>query len=194
MKSTPAVLGDALLASNYRVSDYERDVAAEDRGKIAAAIHRRFKERYLEPISGNGVPGFTRMAVSSLMIEALESFRRGWPDTSQRGQGEHAFCSFFDRHHQFASFRGHARDFYKGVRCGILHQAETTLAWRIRLDTQTILHQDGGVRTINAKKFVVALGQALDQYRSDLEASPWDSEIWGSLRKKMKTVCRNCKA
>ena len=42
--------------------------------------------------------------------------------------------SFFDVESAFAPFRGHVRDFYKGVRCGILHQAETTMGWRIRRD------------------------------------------------------------
>ena len=61
--------------------DYDRDEAAPDRNAIADAIHRRFKERYIDPISALGVHGFTKMAIACLMIEALESFQRGWPDT-----------------------------------------------------------------------------------------------------------------
>jgi hypothetical protein len=126
------------------------------------------------------------------MIEALESFRRGCLDTSKRGQGEHAFCSFFDAHEQFAPFRGHAREFYKGVRCGILHQAETSLGWRIRRDTRELLEQAAGIRTINATKFVRALDNALVSYCEELKAAAWSDEIWVNLRCKMKAVCSNC--
>ena len=120
------------LATKFTVGNYLDAVDTHDGEAIANAIHRRFRERYLDPASDpKKRHGFTMMAVACLMIEALESFRRGWLDTSGRGQGEHAFCSFFDAHVEFAPFRGHAREFYKGVRCGILHQAETTLGWRI---------------------------------------------------------------
>ncbi len=182
------------LATNFTVGDYLDAVAhaPPDQAKIAEGIHRRFLERYLEPGSASPTRhGFTMMAVACLMIEALESFRRGWPDTSQRGAGEQAFCSFFDAHDSFAPFRGHAHEFYKGVRCGILHQAETTLGWRIRRDGE-LLRIDGPTRTVNAKKFVTALKHALDSYRDRLKAGTWDDELWKSLRVKMERVCANC--
>ena len=183
------------LAYKFTVGDYLRAVDACDRVVIADAIHRRFLERYLFPASQSDAPGrgFTMMAIACLMVEALESFRRGWPDTGKRGQGEHAFCSFFDAHDAFALFRGHAHDFYKGVRCGILHQAETTLAWRIRRNGPLLAHA-GGVRTVNAKKFVRELRTALDGYRDRLKAQPWEDEVWTDLLWKMKHVCQNCAA
>jgi hypothetical protein len=127
------------------------------------------------------------------MVEALQSFRRGWPDTSRKGDGEHAFCSFFDEHESFASFRGHARDFYKGVRCGILHQAESTLGWRIRRDQSQMLTVTEIGRVVDAKRFADALRGALDRYRDALKAAPWDDELWRNLQGKMKRVCENCK-
>ena len=76
------------LATGFTVGDYLDAVALDppDRAKIADGIHRRFLERYLDPVSEPSKKrhGFTIMAVACLMIEALESFRRGWPDTSQR--------------------------------------------------------------------------------------------------------------
>jgi hypothetical protein len=185
------------LASGFTVGNYldladsreSRDLAA-----IAEAIHRRFVERYLEPVTGQAKRhGFTMIAISCLMIEAFQSFRMGWADTSQRNQGAYAFCSFFDSEDLFAPFRGHSGDFYKGVRCGILHQAETTLGWRIRQDGD-LLALNSGVRTINAKKFVIALQKVLDRYRDTLRSAPWDDELWVRLRNKMKYVCANCEA
>ncbi|SRR6266550_3048460 len=192
MSFTQPTTADPELANGYRVSDYRRDVDAKHREAIADAVYRRFQERYVSPILAPSTHGFTKMAVACLMVEALESFRRGWSDTSKRGQSEHAFCSFFDGHQQFAPLRGHARDFYRGVRCGILHQAETTLGWRIRRDTPTLLDQAGRVRTINATQFVEALQAVLDHYRDELKAAAWDDELWTCLRYKMNAVCKNC--
>jgi len=192
LKVAPVARG-AELASGFTVGDYADAVKNHNRNVIAEAIHRRFTERYLMPVTDPAAKrhGFTMMAIACLMIEALQSFRRGWPDTSQRGQGEQAFCSFFDAEDDFAPFRGHAHDFYKGVRCGILHQAETSLGWRIRRELD-LLATDGGIRTINAKKFVAALEKALDKYRDALKKAEWDDESWVLLRKKMERVCANC--
>lgn len=183
------------LASNFTVGDYLDAVDVRNREVIADAIHRRFVERYLQPASDSVGPGrgFTMMAIGCLMIEALESFRRGWTDTRKPGRGQEAFRSFFAAHDAFGPFRGHARDFYEGVRCGILHQAETTLGWRSRRDGP-LLDVSGGVRTINARRFVQALGRTLDGYRDRLKAAAWEDEVWIFLRKKMKRVCRNCAA
>jgi hypothetical protein len=184
-----------VLASKFTVGHYLDAVAARNRDVIADGLHRRFAERYLQPAWDATGPGrgFAMMAIACLMVEALESFRRGWPDTRGRGQSEHAFCSFFDAHDAFAPLRGHAREFYEGVRCGILHQAETTLGWRIRREGQLLASIDG-VRTINARAFVQALRKALDSYRENLKAAAWEDEIWKHLRKKMERVCANCGA
>ncbi len=181
------------LATNFTVGDYVDALDAKNRGVIADGIHRRFTERYLEPVSDQSGKrhGFTMMAIACLMVEALESFRRGWPDTNQRGKGEQAFCSFFDTHSAFAPFRGHVQDFYKGVRCGILHQAETTVGWRIGRKGE-LLAERPGTRTINATRFVHSLQKALDDYRDQLKAAEWDDELWKALRTKMERVCSNC--
>lgn len=188
---------DVELAREFRISDYQSALANIETGRqvIADAIHRRFTERYLGPITdppSDRRHGFAMMAVACLMIEALQSFRCGWPDTSKRGDGKHAFCSFFDEHTAFAPFRGHAGDFYKSVRCGILHQAETTNGWRIRRDQDQILTVTPAGLIVDAKRFTDALSDALDRY-CDLKAAPWDDELWNHLKSKMKNVCDNCK-
>jgi hypothetical protein len=45
--------------------------------------------------------------VSCLMIEALESFYQGWPDS--RDKSQRAFCNFFDRNHNFSFIKVTAR-------------------------------------------------------------------------------------
>jgi hypothetical protein len=190
---------DVELAKDFRISHYQAALADKQHGRalIADAIHQRFRERYLDPITDPPADqrhGFAMMAVACLMIEALQSFRRGWPDTSQRGQSEHAFCAFFDEQDLFAPFRGHSRDFYRGVRCAILHQAETSHGWRIRRDQTQLLTVTSAGRIIDAKRFTDALRVVLDQYRDNLKAAAWDHELWTCLKRKMKRVCENCNA
>jgi len=197
--SDAAQIDDVELAKGFRISHYHAALADKMNGRsvIADAIHQRFRERYLDPVTdppSEQRHGFAMMAVACLMIEALQSFRRGWPDTSQRGRGELAFCSFFDEQAPFEPLRGHARDFYRGVRCAILHQAETSHGWRIRRDHAQLLTVTPSGRIIDAKRFADALRVALDQYRDNLKAAAWDHELWSCLKRKMKRVCENCNA
>src|SRR5690606_25127585 len=119
------------MSRSISVSDYRRLIDAKDRVSIVAFIIERFEERYLDPVQTNHANknGFTIMAVCCLMIEALESFRLGWSDSRKKSRV--AFASFFAHWHLFAPFRGVADAFYDHVRCGILHQAETTGGWRV---------------------------------------------------------------
>jgi hypothetical protein len=132
-KPIPASVDAVLLSSSTTIRRYKELEAEKEQVLIANFIHDRFQERYVEPaLSACPQSGFTLMAINCLMIEALVSFRRGWPNT--RNLSEAAFCFFFDLEEEFSEFRGHAHDFYVHVRCGILHQAETTGGWLIHID------------------------------------------------------------
>ncbi|MGD0412998.1 MAG: hypothetical protein ABSC18_15005, partial [Verrucomicrobiota bacterium] len=73
-----------LLSKNYTVGRYRKleTTRPPDKGEIAKFFVERFTERYITPINAAGCRcknGFCTMAVSCLMIEALESFWCGWP-------------------------------------------------------------------------------------------------------------------
>ncbi len=131
------------------------------------------------------------MAMACLLIEALESFAQGWENTRARGRSEEAFRLFFQRFPAFSDFVPLAADFYRGVRCGLLHQAETTDGWHIRRIGKLY---DGRTKTINASKFLSEIENALAIYCSQLETSGWDSEVWQRLRKKMDSLCQTSPA
>lgn len=177
------------LSKSCTVTRYLSLQDAQDRSAIADFVVERFTERYLDPIEADPAKknGFTIMAVSCLMVESLESFRRGWKDT--RNKSEQAFASFFSHWDQFAEFRTVSADFYRHVRCGILHQAETTGGWRI-IRTGPIRNNT----TINATKFSGSLRHVLGGYASSLRTESWESETWKAFRKKMDAVCDNTKA
>jgi hypothetical protein len=179
------------LTSTITVADYLRmlEEGNKSKGDLAVFIEQRFTERYITSLQDNrrNKNGFCMMSVSCLIIESLESFWQGWPNTERRS--EQAFRSFFDRNTSFSVFRGHASDFYKNVRCGILHQAETCGGWKIRRSGSLC---DVPSKTINAARFHKQIRSSLYNYRKVLETSPWDSDVWNKFRKKMEAVCDNC--
>ncbi len=177
------------LSSDCTVSDYKSMEAIKDKEGIARFVEQRFTERYLDPVTVDKEKknGFTIMAISCLMIEAIESFSCGWPNS--KGKSKKAFSSFFSRWPQFNSFHPIANDFYEHIRCGILHQAETTGGWRILRKGPLI---DG--KTINASLFSKALHEVLLSYTQQLRTEPWESEVLENFRKKMDAVCRNAVA
>lgn len=212
--SHPAELMRVKLSSTTTIGAYLRMAGCGGNtclDGLASFIEGRLSERYILPVQA--IPqtkrnGFLIMAAACLLIETLESFYRGWVTTKNPiprakisepckhadasksvSASELAFCYFFQRETGFAAFRPVARDFYKGVRCGILHQGETTRGWRIRRDG---LLFDKDTLTINACKFLAELDQSLKTYTSRLRHARWDEDIWENFRNKMNSIVVNC--
>jgi hypothetical protein len=78
------------------------------------------------------------------------------------------------------------------VRCGILHQGETTLGWQIRREGDMLEEDDEGRRVINAFAFVRKLKLAVEAYCDELLVAEWSDETWVLCRKKMNSICLNC--
>jgi len=184
------------LSTKVTVDDYRRMEERKDGQAIADFIHRRLHERYIAPV--HVVPpdeknGFLIMAVSCLLVETLESFWQGWestePTKKSPGKSKLAFREFFKRQWRFLAFRDHADGFYRHVRCGILHQGETTGGWRIRRNGRLFDEDD---LIINATAFHQRLSGALGDYRDNLYDADWNSERWGNVRTKMAAVLKHC--
>ncbi len=181
------------LSSTVTIAEYKEMKANKDKKAIAEFIKERFTERYIRPlrIGSKKKHGFCTMAICCLMIETLESFWQGWRNT--RGKSREAFISFFKRCQkdglELGIFAPVAECFYKGVRCGILHQGETTHGWLI-LRRGPLLNCC--TKIINATKFHNELENALRHYIKTLKESDWEDEIWRNLRKKMDAIIDNC--
>lgn len=178
---------DSLLSTSITASQYRAMEEARDRHGISNFIRERFYERYVLPFEGNSKKnGFIMMASACLMIEALESFWNGWLKSPNSAL---AFCQFFDRESHFLPLHGHAQEFYVHVRCGIMHQAETTGGWHIRRDLGVLF--DSPTKTIDATVFLREMDSSLTNYCARLSTATWDSDEWKNLRKKMKGICEN---
>jgi len=179
-----------LLSKKITVKKYKELVSKQDKEEIAQFVFERFHERYIAPLKS--IPkkkknGFCIMANCCLMIEALESFYQGWEDTS--GRSREAFKNFFERVEEFRDLKDCSSEFYKHIRCGILHQAETTGGWRIIRKGPLF---DSNNLTINATAFLNGLEKYLNNYSDNLRSSKRNDEIWKNLRKKMDIVIKNC--
>jgi len=190
MKDKDEELDKVLLSKEITVKKYKDLVNKQDKEGIAQFIFDRFDERYIAPLKS--IPkkkknGFCIMANCCLMIEALESFYQGSENT--KGSGTETFKSFFNRVEEFRDLKDCSSEFYTHVRCGILHQAETTGGWRIIRRGPLF---DSNKLTINATEFLNRLEEYLKKYSDNLRSKGWNSLRWKKLRKKMKSVIKNC--
>jgi len=161
-----------------------------DKDAIADFIAGRFHERYFDPI--DSLPrtqknGFSIMALCCLTIEALRCFHEGRA-TSERKSRE-IFERFFQQTDQFASFLPLWLEFYKDVRCGILHQSETTHGWRIRRSGPLL---EVSTLTINATAFHVTLRKVLEEYTRKLKQADFSEKLWIDCKVKLNSIIANC--
>jgi hypothetical protein len=160
--------------------------------------------------SGKTGYGFAIMALCSLLIETMECYRQGLPSSSTSDLGslkasptnisapmeykldgltfpgsKEIFKIFFTRDQHQVFFPGvDGETFYRNIRCGLLHQAQTKDGWRI---VRTGKFWDPGpAKQINREEFAERLGACFEVYLEELKAeTDWDSDIWRAARRKI---------
>lgn len=128
------------------------------------------------------------MANSCLLIETLESFKQGLDDTN--GKSEKMFVDFFNSETNFEILKNKANSFYKNIRCGILHQGETTGGWILDKTTEKLFESEK--LKINPILFMGQLKISLEAYKDKLQHEEWDSATWDNFRNKMRKIISNC--
>lgn len=182
---------------------------------LAQFIYDRLYGRYIKPFDFDDQEyidkyknGFSIMANSCLLIETYASFReKVFKDTSRKS--EKCFGWFFLTAYRFSCFskgglsineytdpnismrnrnRGIPEDFYKNIRCGILHNAETRNGWKITRQKDLGLY-DEKTKTINAVKFMNRLHHTIKDYRKELiNADINNDEIWKNCIERMQDI------
>jgi hypothetical protein len=176
------------------IQNYIDFVEAENKNEISNFVYQRLYSRYLKPFSYNDEKykkeyknGFSIMANCCLLIETLQSFKNGWGDSDRKSLK--AFKQFLSTDKNFAELNTRGQSFYEHIRCGILHQGETTGGWKINREGSTLF--DEATLTINATEFAKRLETSLKEYSQQLNTEKWDSELWDNLRTKMRKVISN---
>ena len=150
----------------------------------------RLQDRYIEPIqaikiSGNKTgEGFSMMAIICSLIEFLESTYQGKnyryvengdiplnPLLEYRCSKE-IFISFLIKRKPFDIHFDEAKavDFYKNVRCGLLHEARTNDKWTIRVlpSSKNLIEYNATEKIIYRDNFFEAINLFITQYKNDL--------------------------
>ncbi|MFD3393398.1 gamma-glutamylcyclotransferase family protein [Aquirufa sp. OSTEICH-129V] len=177
------------LNSKTTLGELEAFLHTKDKVELANFVFDRLSERYILPlihVESQYKNGFNILANCSLLIESYENFRLGRTDSIR---SQKVFESFFEREATFESLKKYAVEFYKHVRCGILHQGETTGNWRITRKNDAQLYNDF---TINANKFLESIIVVLENYKSALLNAEWEDVIWVNCIKKIRQILLNC--
>jgi hypothetical protein len=175
------------------IKRYNEFLDLQDKEAIANMIYHRLHARYIKPFLFEDKKfkkeyknGFSIMANCCLLIETLHSFKNGWGDSNRRsGQ---AFKDFFQQDKHFHELKLKGSEIYVNIRCGILHQGETSGGWKIDRNNTTLV--DG--KTIHSITFLKRIEQSLDDYTGSLRKEKWDSEVWDNFRTKMRKIISNC--
>jgi hypothetical protein len=129
------------------------------------------------------------MANCCSLIETYVSFIEAeYRDTN--GFGRPCFEYFFKSSGRFKEFSAEnlAADFYKNVRCGILHNAEIRNGWTITRN-QYAPYFNRETKKINAVKFATRLKNVLSAYRKNLIESDFDIDtVWINFRNRMNDL------
>lgn len=201
---------------NVSMDEIETLITNQDnKDKIAELIYSRYYERYLKIFFfesketkayqyDNGVEckkiifnteyknGFVIMASCCLLIETLSAFFEG-DNVTPRGEGKQSFETIFEKAKEYKNrlqeFSN--QNFYKIVRCGILHQGETYKSFKIRR-TGDLFNKNESA--INASLFADELKLFLNSYADELKTSKWDSEVWDNCRIKLRHIINNSRS
>jgi hypothetical protein len=208
---------DPELATGWPITKVEGHLNTAEKDALIEFVSQRYEERFLDPIRTlRSAPrhsrgyGFAIMALCSLLIESLQSYRYGLPTTNagefgrlasfnppaefeipqkDHRSGTQVFCDFF-------SYAPHKRlfpnvdglIFYRAIRNGLLHQAQTKEGWRIK--TGQLHLWNSQERIVDRQKFSDALNCAFNQYVEELNLARWDENIWAMARRKIWWLIR----
>lgn len=149
-------------------------------------FYERLNFRYLEPIKSieskddASGQGFAIMTIYCSLIEFLETTYQGINFRIKKqsksktkyeyglGYSEKIFVSFLTKRTPFKIKEKIAKEFYKSVRCGLLHEVKLGIGWKIRVDNSKVINYKDGLHTVNRKIFSKRINQYLIFYKKNL--------------------------
>lgn len=183
-------------------------VAGADSSVWEAAFEDYFRPRlalrYLDPIKvlqDNGTyqgEGFSIAAIQCTLIEFLESARQGLKyrylrNGEKLGPNEYSssktiFISFLCNREPFSNTfdEASAVDFYAGVRCGLLHEAQTKNGWKIWAKGPNDIVADVKEHIVFRDNFQSALLSYVESYKYALLQDP---ALQSAFVRKFDSLC-----
>jgi len=191
------------IAPGFKDSDWKRLTFKSERDWIraVAALRRRLEERFVKPARSLlrfRRSGFAVLALDSLLVETLQQFREGVPETPymiRNGRrvlaSEEYFKAFLTSPYFGPGFDDQmATLFYRTVRCGILHQAEVKESSLVRRDRPLVsLSADKKGVVVNPVLFHNRVEAGVRKYLADLRKRT-ERDLRGRFRDKMNHIAR----
>jgi len=148
----------------------------------------RLNDRYLKPIQAMNVAleeqgehfngeGFAIMTILCSLIEFLEStyqgklYVHGGTGQYKYSKSGQMFKNFLTHHKPFKNVfttKKLASDFYKNIRCGLLHEASTKNGWLIHAKGPLIIDTNGSNKIVYRDQFKDAIEQFISRYSKAL--------------------------
>ena len=211
MEISPRYTSDSWFKLKLTVTSPDKDWK-----KAVEIFDDRYSNRFINPIDAlknNSkiniwvYSGFSIMAINCLLIETFNQFYYGVKDTDAFKSDESichinsiedSFVDFFCRSKNFSSDFDikKAKIFYKQIRCGLLHQAETKKTSRIHIKKEQkeliiVENEDQPNEGISIRRdiFTDRLFQEYDDYKKRLLKIPFEPKLRINFIKKMNYIC-----
>jgi hypothetical protein len=214
MKDANVILANDRNGNDITIKQVEEWLQKSAKKELTDFFYDRFYGRYLKPFNYNDPVytskfknGFAIMTSCCLLIETFVSFiEPTFRDTNYKS--ERCFGYFFLINSEFNAFskdgltidqyknftsnlnnKGVPHDFYKYLRCGLLHNGETRNGWKI---TRAGPFFDELNKRINAVKFMDKLINVINGFRDRLIKSDFDNdEIWKTYKDRLQDLIDN---
>jgi hypothetical protein len=180
-------------------------VANERAWAEAVAVTRdRLESRFLEPtraIVPMPLAGFAVLALDCMTIEGIQRMREGRrKQLRQSGRLVTTFLRERDSFRRFFWSKDHvpdrestcpcpACDFYRNVRCGLMHDGETQEGWLVRFgEDELVTEVDAHTRALDRNLFHEAVELECARHLAEL-MEPREDDLRKHLRVTLDAVC-----
>lgn len=153
---------------------------------ISKCLDTRLSRRYLDPIKGIAGSrklkgeGFLILTIQCSLLEFLASLRLGWNYSHgadwgvdfKYGDSKRLFVDFLRRNTPFSNFiptKAKATTFYRDIRCGLVHEAQTKEGWVVKGGTSRYPLVDFDNKIVNRDAMSDAIDDYLANYRQALK-------------------------
>jgi hypothetical protein len=200
---------DPELCSGFFASDWielapELDTNEAAWEKAIVVFESRVRERFLSCIDAlcdaerkgdpnrRCVPGFAIVGLCCLLLETLYLFQNGSSARSERNGEVFRKILNWPCFNQTFSEESDSESFYKGIRCGILHNAETR-HWVVRTGDPKgkIAERRDSVYVLNRSVFLEVVKAEFENYLQNLRAEGElsNGQLRKNFRENMDVLC-----
>lgn len=155
-------------------------------------FNNRLNKRFIFPAKellekdGNTY-GFAAMAIICLLIETLYQFSAGVDQTPSK-KNEEKYSMFLVKILDGDIKEKVARSFYRNIRCGILHSAQTKNNTSLNCDKEKVITLTGKRMSVNVKKLLESVERYFEKYKTDL-LDENNTALREAFIKKMDFIC-----